>query len=195
MQNVLGQAPKLHLSWVQYIARLRNEPVPDLHIYRHLLEAKVRIVHIVTTPRHEGVDMISTLIIPVCIGNWMSARSRGGKCYTHCIHGNKVSEFPRRGFEARQLIKFIQASITVNCGSPGSGPQPCASRKRTSSSCSIVYPAKILTILRQNRCELDAKGHDCNFTNLSAKDCGQCLLIRGCRWVERTMELQINATQ
>ena len=72
---------------------------------------------------------------------------------THTGQGNKVFGSPFRGCAPRQLRKVIQASSTVNCGSPGSGPQPCAVRKRTSSSCSIVYPAKILTILRPNRCE------------------------------------------
>jgi hypothetical protein len=69
MHNVLGQAPKLHLPWVQHIPRLRNKPVSDLYIDRHLLEAKVQIVHVVATPRHEGMDVISTLIIPICIGD------------------------------------------------------------------------------------------------------------------------------
>ena len=69
MHNVLGQAPKLHLPWVQHIPRLRNKPVSDLYIDRHLLEAKVQIVHVVATPRHEGMDVIFTLIIPVCIGD------------------------------------------------------------------------------------------------------------------------------
>jgi hypothetical protein len=69
MQNVLRQAPKLHLPWVQHIARLCNEPVPDLLIYRHFLEAKPRFVNVIATPRHEGMDMISIFIIPVCIRN------------------------------------------------------------------------------------------------------------------------------
>src|SRR5258708_6745905 len=119
------------------------------------------------------MNVIPTLIIPVCIGNRMSAHSRGGgKCYyAHCTHGSDVFKSPRRGFEARQLMKFIQASVTVNSGSPGSGPHPCASRKRTSSSCSIVYPAIILTILCPNRYEL-TKDHLCNSTNLSANVVG-----------------------
>src|SRR5260370_26211393 len=78
MQIILGQAPKLHLLWVQHIARLRDESVPDLYIYRHLLEAKSRILHLGGTPRHEGMNVISILIIPVCIGNRTSAHSRGG---------------------------------------------------------------------------------------------------------------------
>src|SRR5258707_8754732 len=172
MQNVLGQAPKLHLLWVQHIARLRDESVPDLYIERRLLEAKSRILHLGGTLRDEGMNVISILIIPVCIGNRTSAHSRGGgKCYAHCTHGNNVFKSPRRGFEARQLMKFIQASVTVNSGSPGSGPHPCASRKRTSSSCSIVYPAIILTILCPNRYEL-TKDHLCNSTNLSANVVG-----------------------
>src|SRR5258707_5476456 len=115
MQNVLGQAPKLHLLWVQHIARLRDESVPDLYIERRLLEAKSRILHLGGTLRDEGMNVISILIIPVCIGNRTSAHSRGGgKCYAHCTHGNNVFKSPRRGFEAHQLMKFIQASVTVN---------------------------------------------------------------------------------
>ena len=79
--------------------------------------------------------------------------------YAHCTQGIKVFKSPRRGFEPRQLMKFIQALVTSNSGSPGSGPHPCASRKRTSSSCLIVYPAIILTILHSNRCDLEDKGH------------------------------------
>jgi hypothetical protein len=102
------------------------------------------------------MDVISILIIPVCgTSTWLRV---GGNRHAHCTHGNEVLQSPYSGFETRQLMKFIQASATLDKtldsgGSPGSGPQPCASRKRTSSSCSIVYPAKILTILCPNGCE------------------------------------------
>jgi len=69
LQSILGQAPKHHLFWVQHVVRLRNEPVADLHIHGHLLEALVWVVQVGATPRHEGMDVISFLIIPVCIGN------------------------------------------------------------------------------------------------------------------------------
>jgi hypothetical protein len=76
----------------------------------------------------------------------------------HCGHGSRVFGSPRRGCAPRQLMKVIQESVTSYGGWPGSGPEPCASRKRTSSSCSIVYPAKILTILQANECESNMKG-------------------------------------
>ena len=69
MQNVIWQTPKLHLVWVQHITRFRDKSVPDLPILRHLLEAKVQIVYFATTLRHEGMNMISIFIIPVCIEN------------------------------------------------------------------------------------------------------------------------------
>ena len=69
MQKGLGQAPELHLVQVQHIACLFDEPVPDLDIYGHLLEAKVQVGDLVATPRHKGMDMVSILIIPVCIEN------------------------------------------------------------------------------------------------------------------------------
>ena len=46
-----------------------DEPVPDLNIYGHLLEAKAQIGDVIATPRHEGMDMISILIVSVCIEN------------------------------------------------------------------------------------------------------------------------------
>jgi hypothetical protein len=65
----LRQTPKLHLVRVQHTARPLDEPVPDLNIYGHLLEAKAQIGDVIATPRHEGMDMISILIVPVCIEN------------------------------------------------------------------------------------------------------------------------------
>ena len=69
MKNVIWQAPKLHLVWVQYIARFRDKPVPDLPIFRHLLEAKLLIVHFTATLRRDGMNVVSILIIPPCIEN------------------------------------------------------------------------------------------------------------------------------
>src|SRR5260370_19160816 len=103
------------------------------------------------------------------------SNSRGGKCCAHWGQGINVPKSPCRGIEACQAVKFIHALVMVNSGSPGSGPIPCASRKRTSSSCSIVYPAIILNILTPNKCELNTKDHLCNSTNISAKDCCCCL--------------------
>ena len=37
--------------------RRRLEHVPDFYVYRHLLEVKVQIVHILATSRHEGLDV------------------------------------------------------------------------------------------------------------------------------------------
>ena len=67
MNEGLRKAPELHLVRVQHIARPLDKPVSDLNIYGHLLEAKVRVGDVIATPRHEGMDMISILIVPVCI--------------------------------------------------------------------------------------------------------------------------------
>jgi hypothetical protein len=65
----LRQAPEPHLVWVQHIARPLDEPVPNLDIYGHLLEAKAQIGDVIATPRHKGMNMISILIIPVWVEN------------------------------------------------------------------------------------------------------------------------------
>ena len=65
MHECLRQAPEHHLVRIQHVARLLDEPVPYLDIYGHLLEAKAQIGDVVATPRHEGMDMISILIVPV----------------------------------------------------------------------------------------------------------------------------------
>ena len=66
MHEGLRQAPELHLVGVQHTACLLDEPVPDLDIYWHFLEAKAQIGHVIATPRHEGMDMVSILVVPVC---------------------------------------------------------------------------------------------------------------------------------
>ena len=45
-------------------ARPLDQPVLDLNIYRHLLEAEVFVV---AMSHHEGMDMIYILIVPVCV--------------------------------------------------------------------------------------------------------------------------------
>jgi hypothetical protein len=69
MHEGLRQAPELHLVRVQHIACPLDEPIPDLDIYGHLLEAKAQIGDVIATPCHEGMDMISILIVPVCVEN------------------------------------------------------------------------------------------------------------------------------
>ena len=81
--------------------------------------------------------------------------------YQHVGEENGNAHWPReQGF--RIPISWLRASPAQK-SHPGfiNGelwlsrlrPPACAVRKRTSSSCSIVYPAKILTILRPKKCE------------------------------------------
>ena len=65
MQCILWQAPKFHLGCVQHVACLHNEPVSNFFIYWHLLESKTFIVHIVASPGHDGMDMVTILVVPV----------------------------------------------------------------------------------------------------------------------------------
>jgi hypothetical protein len=104
---------------VQHVARLRNEPVADLHIHEHLLEALVWVVQVGATPRHEGMGVISFLIIPAALGIECHHVRKVEKYSTHTAPmGNGGSESPSRRFEAHRLIKSIQASVTVDGTSP-----------------------------------------------------------------------------
>ena len=67
MNEGLRKTPELHLVRVQHTVRLGDEPIVNLNVYGHLLEAKVSIGDILAAPRDEGMDMFSILIIPVCI--------------------------------------------------------------------------------------------------------------------------------
>jgi hypothetical protein len=45
IQQGVNSSPELHLTFVEHIACLLNEPVPDLHVFSTLLIAKVCVVH------------------------------------------------------------------------------------------------------------------------------------------------------
>jgi hypothetical protein len=58
-----------HFVRVQHTTHLLDGPLPDLNIYGHLLEAKIQVGDVIAIPCHEGMYMISVLIVLVCIEN------------------------------------------------------------------------------------------------------------------------------
>ena len=153
----LRKAPELHLFWLEHIACQRDELVPNLSVYGRLLEAKVWVGDVLATPRHKRMDMVFILIIPVCIKDWTSACMRVRRvCDIHCSHGNRFLGSPCRRCMPRQLMNIIHASWMVKFWLSIFRDETLRLEKtKTSSSCSIVYPVRILTILNEDMWEYD----------------------------------------